>query len=158
MGGNQKANSYSLLDFIMCCSLELLMLLLLQGLRWGDLCLLRMVHCPGLCRMLTMTPHQSGVILSLHSAIWHNTVHLHYFSELEPRHLHVCSPKIIVFWSWLYTIEVNAKDMVSGGALWELVRISRDCSREDIKVLAHRTLTSSPTFQGELKRLRIGYI
>lgn len=54
--------------------------------------------------------------------------------------------------------EVNAKDMVSGGALWELVRISRDCSREDIKVLAHRTLTSSPTFQGELKRLRIGYI
>ncbi|KAI5556384.1 hypothetical protein BDE02_18G031300 [Populus trichocarpa] len=27
--------------------------------------------------------------------------------------------------------EVNAKDMISGGALWELVRISRDCSRED---------------------------
>lgn len=53
--------------------------------------------------------------------------------------------------------EVNAKDMVNGGALWELVRISRDCTREDIRILAHRTLTSSPTFQGELKRLRIGY-
>ncbi|XP_043698232.1 kinesin-like protein KIN-UB isoform X2 [Telopea speciosissima] len=51
--------------------------------------------------------------------------------------------------------EVNAKDMISGGALWELVRISRDCSREDIRTLAHRTLTSSPTFQAELGRLRI---
>ncbi|CAK9173131.1 unnamed protein product [Ilex paraguariensis] len=53
--------------------------------------------------------------------------------------------------------EVNAKDMISGGALWELVRISRDCSREDIRTLAYRTLTSSPTFQAELKRLRIDY-
>ncbi|WOG81672.1 hypothetical protein DCAR_0100823 [Daucus carota subsp. sativus] len=53
--------------------------------------------------------------------------------------------------------EVNAKDMVIGGALWELVRISRECTREDIRILAHRTLTSSPIFQGELKRLRIGY-
>ncbi|XP_059639811.1 kinesin-like protein KIN-UA [Cornus florida] len=53
--------------------------------------------------------------------------------------------------------EVNAKDMISGGALWELVRISRDCSREDIRTLARRTLTSSPAFQGELKRLRIDY-
>ncbi|GJT89280.1 kinesin-like protein KIN-UA [Tanacetum coccineum] len=51
--------------------------------------------------------------------------------------------------------EVNAKDMISGGALWELVRISRDCSREDIKILARRTLSSSPTFQVELKRLRL---
>lgn len=59
--------------------------------------------------------------------------------------------------SWIYISEVNAKDMVHGGALWELVRISRDCSREDIRILAHRTLSSSPTFQGELKRLRIGY-
>ncbi|PSS09744.1 Kinesin-like protein [Actinidia chinensis var. chinensis] len=53
--------------------------------------------------------------------------------------------------------EANAKDMIGGGALWELVRISRDCSREDIRVLAHQTLTSSPTFLTELKRLRIGY-
>ncbi|XP_028063551.1 kinesin-like protein KIN-UB isoform X1 [Camellia sinensis] len=51
--------------------------------------------------------------------------------------------------------EVNAKDMISGGALWELVRISRECSREDIKTLARQTLTSSPTFQAELRRLRI---
>ncbi|KAJ9549856.1 hypothetical protein OSB04_022399 [Centaurea solstitialis] len=51
--------------------------------------------------------------------------------------------------------EVNAKDMISGGALWELVRISRDCSREDIRILARRTLSSSPTFQVELKRLRL---
>uniref|UniRef100_A0A5B6YKB1 Kinesin-like protein n=1 Tax=Davidia involucrata TaxID=16924 RepID=A0A5B6YKB1_DAVIN len=53
--------------------------------------------------------------------------------------------------------EVNAKDMISGGALWELVRILRDCSREDVRTLARRTLTSSPTFQAELKRLRIDY-
>ncbi|XP_038874803.1 kinesin-like protein KIN-UA isoform X2 [Benincasa hispida] len=53
--------------------------------------------------------------------------------------------------------EVNAKDMISGGALWELVRISRDCSREDIRTLAHRTLISSPTFQAEMRRLRIDY-
>ncbi|PIN23782.1 Kinesin (SMY1 subfamily) [Handroanthus impetiginosus] len=51
--------------------------------------------------------------------------------------------------------EVNAKDMISGGALWELVRISRDCSREDIRSLARRTLTSSSTFQAEMRRLRI---
>ncbi|XP_021858949.2 kinesin-like protein KIN-UB [Spinacia oleracea] len=51
--------------------------------------------------------------------------------------------------------EVNVKDLISGGALWELVRISRDCSREDIRSLAHRTLISSPTFQAELTRLRI---
>ncbi|XP_027162952.1 kinesin-like protein KIN-UB isoform X1 [Coffea eugenioides] len=51
--------------------------------------------------------------------------------------------------------EVNAKDLISGGALWELVRISRDCSRDDIRALACRTLTSSPTFVAELRRLRI---
>ncbi|XP_019172630.1 PREDICTED: kinesin-like protein KIN-UA isoform X2 [Ipomoea nil] len=53
--------------------------------------------------------------------------------------------------------EVNAKDMVSGGALWELVRISRNCSREDIRTLAYHTLTSSKSFQAELKRLRVDY-
>ncbi|XP_044486892.1 kinesin-like protein KIN-UA [Mangifera indica] len=53
--------------------------------------------------------------------------------------------------------EVNAKDMISGGALWELVRISRDCSREDIRTLAHRTLVSSPAFKAEMKRLHINY-
>ncbi|XP_027352120.1 kinesin-like protein KIN-UB [Abrus precatorius] len=53
--------------------------------------------------------------------------------------------------------EVNAKDMISGGALWELVRISRDCSREDIRNLARRTLSSISTFKSELRRLRIDY-
>ncbi|KAI4354905.1 hypothetical protein L6164_003730 [Bauhinia variegata] len=53
--------------------------------------------------------------------------------------------------------EANAKDLISGGALWELVRISRDCSREDIRSLARRTLNSSPTFKSELRRLRIDY-
>ncbi|GAB4834263.1 hypothetical protein Ancab_032529 [Ancistrocladus abbreviatus] len=53
--------------------------------------------------------------------------------------------------------EVNANDMISGGALWELVQISRDCSREDIRALAQHTLSSSPTFLNELKRLRIDY-
>ncbi|KAM3321945.1 kinesin-like protein KIN-UB isoform X2 [Capsicum chacoense] len=53
--------------------------------------------------------------------------------------------------------EINAKDMIKVGALWELVRISRDCSRDDIRTLAYRTLTSSPSFQAELKRLRIDY-
>ncbi|XP_047322666.1 kinesin-like protein KIN-UB isoform X2 [Impatiens glandulifera] len=53
--------------------------------------------------------------------------------------------------------EVNAKDMIGEGALWELIRISQECSREDIRTLARRTLTSSPSFQGELKRLRIEY-
>uniref|UniRef100_A0A0E0A4P9 Kinesin-like protein n=1 Tax=Oryza glumipatula TaxID=40148 RepID=A0A0E0A4P9_9ORYZ len=51
--------------------------------------------------------------------------------------------------------EVNSKDIISEGALWELVRISRDCSREDIRMLAYRTLTSSPTLQSEMRRLRI---
>ncbi|KAJ9556481.1 hypothetical protein OSB04_011095 [Centaurea solstitialis] len=51
--------------------------------------------------------------------------------------------------------EVNARDMVSGGALWELVRIARDCSREDIRALACRTLTSSQIFSSELRRLRV---
>lgn len=53
--------------------------------------------------------------------------------------------------------EVNAKDMISARALWELVRISRDCLRDDIRNLAYKTLTSSPTFQAELRRLRIDY-
>ncbi|OWM88417.1 hypothetical protein CDL15_Pgr003829 [Punica granatum] len=53
--------------------------------------------------------------------------------------------------------EANARDMIGGGALWELVRISRDCSRQDIRTLACQTISSSPTFQAELRRLRIEY-
>ncbi|XP_066371333.1 kinesin-like protein KIN-UB isoform X1 [Miscanthus floridulus] len=51
--------------------------------------------------------------------------------------------------------EVNSKDIINEGALWELVRISRDCSREDIRKLAYRTVTSSPTLQAEIRRLGI---
>ncbi|XP_019156515.1 PREDICTED: kinesin-like protein KIN-UB [Ipomoea nil] len=57
----------------------------------------------------------------------------------------------------LAKLEVNAKDLINGGALWELVRIARDCSRDDIRTLAHQTLTSSPSFQAEMKRMRIDY-
>ncbi|KAG9145097.1 hypothetical protein Leryth_008885 [Lithospermum erythrorhizon] len=53
--------------------------------------------------------------------------------------------------------EVNAKDMISEGALWELVRISRDCSREDIRALAYRIIANNSIFQTELKRLRVDY-
>ncbi|EPS63032.1 hypothetical protein M569_11754 [Genlisea aurea] len=51
--------------------------------------------------------------------------------------------------------EANAKDLIGGGALWELVRISRDCSREDIRALARQTQTSSSTFLAEMRRLKI---
>ncbi|KAH7295559.1 hypothetical protein KP509_27G054700 [Ceratopteris richardii] len=51
--------------------------------------------------------------------------------------------------------DVNGKDLVAGGALWELIRISRECSREDIRMLAHRMLISSSVFQAELRRLHI---
>ncbi|KAK7330709.1 hypothetical protein VNO77_24907 [Canavalia gladiata] len=53
--------------------------------------------------------------------------------------------------------EANARDMISGGALPELVRISKDCSREDIRTLARRSLVSSPAFQAGIRRLRIDY-
>ncbi|GER34559.1 armadillo repeat kinesin 3 [Striga asiatica] len=51
--------------------------------------------------------------------------------------------------------EINAKEMIVGGALWELVRISRDCSREDIRTLAQRILKTNSSFQAELRKLRI---
>lgn len=51
--------------------------------------------------------------------------------------------------------EVNAKDLVAAGALWELVRISKECSREDIRSLAKRTLGASPIFQSELKKMHL---
>ncbi|KAH7439668.1 hypothetical protein KP509_04G071600 [Ceratopteris richardii] len=53
--------------------------------------------------------------------------------------------------------EVNAKDLVAAGALWELLRISEECSREDIRNLAKRTLTASPTFQSELRKVHLGH-
>ncbi|XP_024526430.1 kinesin-like protein KIN-UA [Selaginella moellendorffii] len=53
--------------------------------------------------------------------------------------------------------EVNARDLATGGALWELVRISRECSREDIRNLAQKTLNASSVFQAELRRLHVSY-
>ncbi|ESQ35588.1 hypothetical protein EUTSA_v10008784mg [Eutrema salsugineum] len=49
--------------------------------------------------------------------------------------------------------EANAKKMVKEGAMWELVRIYRDSSREDLRILAHQILTSSPIFLSELKHV-----
>lgn len=43
--------------------------------------------------------------------------------------------------------EYNAKDFVSAGGLKELIRISVESSREDIRNLANKTLKSSPTFR-----------
>lgn len=43
--------------------------------------------------------------------------------------------------------------MVKEGAVWELVRISRDSSREDLRILARQILTSSPIFLTDLKRV-----
>lgn len=81
--------------------------------------------------------------------------HLAQHGELDPS-LHF---RILIIYMTLWSLflfsEANAKDMISEGALWELVRISRDCSREDIRSLAHRTLISSTIFQSELRRLRI---
>nr|GMC82757.1 armadillo repeat-containing kinesin-like protein 2 [Ipomoea batatas] len=51
--------------------------------------------------------------------------------------------------------EENARDMISGGALWELCRISRECTRDDIRALARRTLGSSTTFLAEMRRIHI---
>lgn len=62
---------------------------------------------------------------------------------------------ICLCFNLFFFAEVNSKDIINESALWELVRISRDCSREDIRKLAYRTLTSSPTLQAELRRLGI---
>lgn len=43
--------------------------------------------------------------------------------------------------------EGNARDFVLSGALDELVRISTESSREDIRNLAKKILKLSPTFQ-----------
>lgn len=51
--------------------------------------------------------------------------------------------------------EANARDLVVCGALWELVRISRECSREDIRNLCKQTLSTSSVFQMELKKMHL---
>ncbi|KAK4367067.1 hypothetical protein RND71_014947 [Anisodus tanguticus] len=47
--------------------------------------------------------------------------------------------------------EGNARDIVSSGALDEIVRISNGSSREDIRNLAKKTLKLSPTFQAQIR-------
>ncbi|KAJ8551678.1 hypothetical protein K7X08_021693 [Anisodus acutangulus] len=47
--------------------------------------------------------------------------------------------------------EGNARDIVSSGALDEIVRISNESSREDIRNLAKKTLKLSPTFQAQIR-------
>lgn len=93
-------------------------------------------------------------MLSLHSATWHNMVIITATSILVFQTYFIFY-HIDKYFMLAVFAEINAKDMISGGALWELVRISRDCSREDIRALARRTLISSSTFEAELRRLRI---
>jgi len=41
--------------------------------------------------------------------------------------------------------------MINGGAIRELVRVSRDSSREDIRILARETLISNSAFHAEIR-------
>ncbi|KAK4430973.1 Kinesin-like protein KIN-UC [Sesamum alatum] len=50
--------------------------------------------------------------------------------------------------------EDNAKDFITGGGLKELIGISDESAREDIRNLAKKTLRSTPLFQGELRAER----
>ncbi|XP_043702999.1 kinesin-like protein KIN-UB isoform X6 [Telopea speciosissima] len=49
--------------------------------------------------------------------------------------------------------EDNAQDFISTGALKELICISNESSREDIRNLAKKTLKLSPTFQAKLQKV-----
>ncbi|KAL5981789.1 hypothetical protein ACLOJK_015853 [Asimina triloba] len=48
--------------------------------------------------------------------------------------------------------EDNAQDFVSTGALKELIRISRESSREDIRNLARKSIELNPTLLAEMRR------
>ncbi|KOM32623.1 hypothetical protein LR48_Vigan01g217900 [Vigna angularis] len=58
----------------------------------------------------------------------------------------------------LAKFEANAIDMISGGAMGELVRVSRDSSREDIRILARETLISNPAFRAEIKHSALNMV
>lgn len=45
----------------------------------------------------------------------------------------------------------NAEDILSSGGVKELIRISVESSREDIRNLAKKTLRSNPAFQAEIQ-------
>ena len=46
--------------------------------------------------------------------------------------------------------EDNARDFISSGGVKELVRISVESTREDIRHLAKKTLKLSPKFKAEM--------
>ncbi|MCO5580435.1 hypothetical protein L7F22_034301 [Adiantum nelumboides] len=48
--------------------------------------------------------------------------------------------------------ESNTEDLVCGGAFPELVRISRECMKEDVRNLAYRVMCASPVLQAEFLR------
>ncbi|KAI5082099.1 hypothetical protein GOP47_0001842 [Adiantum capillus-veneris] len=48
--------------------------------------------------------------------------------------------------------ESNAEDLVTGGAFPELVRISRESAKEDVRNLAYRLVCASPVLQAEFLR------
>lgn len=47
--------------------------------------------------------------------------------------------------------EDNARDFINSGGLKELIEISDESSREDIRSLAKKTLRLSSLFRGELR-------
>ncbi|KAJ0967303.1 hypothetical protein J5N97_024220 [Dioscorea zingiberensis] len=49
--------------------------------------------------------------------------------------------------------EANAVDVISSGGIRELIRISRESSREDIRNLAKKALNSNPAFLVEMRKL-----
>ena len=51
----------------------------------------------------------------------------------------------------LVSAEDNARDFVSNGGVKELVRISQESSREDMRNLASKALNSNPTFLAETR-------
>ncbi|KAL4191108.1 hypothetical protein AMTRI_Chr07g79090 [Amborella trichopoda] len=48
--------------------------------------------------------------------------------------------------------EANTRDLISSGGLKELIRLSHESTRDDIRNLAKRILTISPAFRSEIQR------
>ena len=51
--------------------------------------------------------------------------------------------------NWCFT-EDNAKDIISGGGVKVLIRISVESSREDIRNLAKKMLRLNPSLQADM--------
>lgn len=118
-----------------------------------------MVFSRGLYRTPVMRPPKLDVILSLLSVTLHNMVisSASAFSWNSKPSLNLYKLVILTTYRFYILSEANERDMIAGGALWGLVQISHDCSGEDIRTLACQTLTSSPAFRSELRRLKIKY-